>query len=405
MKQKRHGSSCSFCWNRLQYYCRRYGLKHTSIDLLTDLQRGYLVSDSKRLREQVLAEVAAKAARKAARRSRENAAASETSSQSSAPKKRKRDRAKTSEPKQTAKPDSQATSEQVQQKKKKTKWRHEIDNLVRRPCRRRVQQHGARRPCLQRCLHVSQAANGVLSGVVGHPASLQAKCPIASSFSVVLSMEIESGGLEAPLALLLHLPRELITAKVRPTVGPYTEFRVLLCEWKAAKQVSQRGNCMTGIMVEDLADPPKSAEIRKLDAGPTSLSIEYTYCIQFQQGRRGVELYNLVFSDRVRGERILPLDFVTVKTDAKWRLSYRQTQPEKDPLNVAILARRRAKQLSCASPESAHRRGSYMKALLRREREAAKRKAKVLRTRAALAVNLAERSDSSSSSSSNSSAE
>ena len=151
--------------------------------------------------------------------------------------------------------------------------------------------------------------------------------------------------------------------------------------------------------------PTKPAQIKKLDAGPTTLSIEYTYCLQFKRGQRGVELYSLVFSDRISGERILPLSHILIKTDAEWRMSYRKTAPEKDPLNVALLARRREKQLPFASSgkDGACRRTSFMKAMLQRERRAVKQKSKAARTKAVLAVNLAEAADSSSSSSSSSS--
>ena len=68
-------------------------------------------------------------------------------------------------------------------------------------------------------------------------------------------------------------------------------------------------------------DPPPAAPAYKIPAAQ-ALSIEFTYCIQFQRGPHGVELYNLVYSDRVKGERVLPLNFITVNTDAKWMISY-----------------------------------------------------------------------------------
>ena len=149
--------------------------------------------------------------------------------------------------------------------------------------------------------------------------------------------------------------------------------------------------------------PPKPSEIRKLDAGPTELSIKCTYCIQFQRGPHGVELYNLVYSDRVKSERVLPLNFITVKTDANWRMSSWQSAPEKDPWNVALLSRRRAKQLPFAVAHGSGRRDTYLNALLRRERDAAKRKAKAQRTKAVRAVSLADGGDDGSSSNSSSS--
>ena len=83
LRQLHHGSSCHFCWNRLQFFCRKFGIKHISVDALTDLQRGHVISESKSLRDEFMAKKEAKAARGTHKRGRSSSPASSCSDRKS----------------------------------------------------------------------------------------------------------------------------------------------------------------------------------------------------------------------------------------------------------------------------------------------------------------------------------
>ena len=98
---------------------------------------------------------------------------------------------------------------------------------------------------------------------------------------------------------------------------------------------------------------------------------------------------------RTLGSSIGKLKAIKVPCKEDWRLSYRATQPEKNPLNVDLLKRRMAKQSAFIDSSGASRRTNFMQSLLRREKQGAKQKAKYLRQKRALAINLKEGQDSS----------
>ncbi|CAE8655101.1 unnamed protein product [Polarella glacialis] len=98
--------------------------------------------------------------------------------------------------------------------------------------------------------------------------------------------------------------------------------------------------------------PAKPQVIKKLNNSRTKLMIEFTYCIRFDRHRNpqfGIEIKDFVYSDRIVDERNgVPIGDVVCEDikpkEADWRLSYRKTTPEKEPLNVQLLQRRLAHQ-------------------------------------------------------------
>ena len=145
--------------------------------------------------------------------------------------------------------------------------------------------------------------------------------------------------------------------------------------------------------------PSPKTHIFKLDTSLCDIQIEYTYCIFFDRASDGhVRGWNFWYSDRVDkrtlGSSIGKLKAIKVPCKEDWRLSYRATQPEKNPLNVDLLKRRMAKQSAFIDSSGASRRTNFMQALLRREKQGAKQKAKYLRQKRALAINLEEGQDS-----------
>lgn len=156
--------------------------------------------------------------------------------------------------------------------------------------------------------------------------------------------------------------------------------------------------------------PTPKGVLRKLDAQACGLQIEYTYALRFERGPKALEYpicRNFVFSDlfnqKTAGETLSPIRCLETKNADEWRISYRSTEPEKNPLNVALLQRRQAKQGALMDLSKCSRRRTYLETLLRNEKHAASVKAKMMRTKRVLAVNLKEQdSDAESSDSSDS---
>ena len=112
-------------------------------------------------------------------------------------------------------------------------------------------------------------------------------------------------------------------------------------------------------------------------------------------------MINFVYSDRMRGDGE---DLGTVHYEEwqrqfdEWKVSYRKTTPEKNPLNVDLLRRRLEHQKAFKTNVLGIRRNSWLQAHWRKEKKLAKQRVKYSRKKAVLAINLADSDNSSSSS-------
>ena len=52
---KHHGSLCHFCFRKIQFYSRKYELKSLSLSVFSDVQLGFVGSESKAAREEAVA--------------------------------------------------------------------------------------------------------------------------------------------------------------------------------------------------------------------------------------------------------------------------------------------------------------------------------------------------------------
>ena len=157
--------------------------------------------------------------------------------------------------------------------------------------------------------------------------------------------------------------------------------------------------------------PQKQNVCRKLDNTGTGFQIEYSYCVLFERAADRIRGWNFWYSDRCHdrrlGESIGQVVCSESPASEDWRMSYRTSKPEKTPLNVSLLNRRREKQeafMRGTDFAACSRRDSFVQALVRREKQAASSKAKYVRRKRALAVNLREAANSSDSDSDSSSA-
>lgn len=155
-------------------------------------------------------------------------------------------------------------------------------------------------------------------------------------------------------------------------------------------------------------EPAKKEVTRKLDVAGTGLQIEYTYSILLEKvGPGHVRVYNYILSDRVankaHGTLVCRAESVEQKCTDEWRRSYRAVAPEKSPLNVQLLQRRRDKQKHCLELANVTRRDPVLTALRRREARQQHAKKKYERQKRILAVNLKEAASESDESSDSSS--
>ncbi|CAK8992137.1 unnamed protein product [Durusdinium trenchii] len=153
-------------------------------------------------------------------------------------------------------------------------------------------------------------------------------------------------------------------------------------------------------------EPSPKTAVNKLDTAKCDLQIEYTYCVLFSRAAVGhVRGWNFVYGDRIdkrsAGKSIGTIQSISTPCSDEWRRSYRATQPEKNPLNIVLLQRRKEKQQAFVDT-TCSRRSTFMEALCRRERQSAKQKAKYLRRKRVLAINLDDGGSSSDDSSSDS---
>lgn len=154
---------------------------------------------------------------------------------------------------------------------------------------------------------------------------------------------------------------------------------------------------------------PVSKDVcKKLNVTGAGFQIEYTYCVYLDRGLEGhVRVWNRWFSDAEMRRKTLVgrAESSSSKVDADWRYSYRATQPERSPLNIALLQRRRDKQKDFANITGVTRRDPLLVALRKREKRLAHSRRKYQRQKRVLAVNLEEASGSSSSDDSSSTGE
>ena len=100
-----------------------------------------------------------------------------------------------------------------------------------------------------------------------------------------------------------------------------------------------------------------------LDEKAADFMIEYTYCVAVRKDPTqewGAQVYNYVYSDRMlqrgQGARLAPIRRRVWPTGGPgWRLSYRKTAPESEPLNARALQRRLEKQAAYATGPTARR--------------------------------------------------
>ena len=146
--------------------------------------------------------------------------------------------------------------------------------------------------------------------------------------------------------------------------------------------------------------PEPKSECKKLDVSGTGLQIEYTYCVQFDRASGGhVRVWNYWFSDRAAsgkgGDLVGRAKALKSKVTDEWRVSYRAAMPERSPLNIALLQRRKEKQQAFADLTRVSRRDPFLVALRKREKRQEHQKRKYQRQKRVLAVNLEEASASS----------
>ncbi|CAK9057397.1 Uncharacterized protein SCF082_LOCUS30952, partial [Durusdinium trenchii] len=157
-------------------------------------------------------------------------------------------------------------------------------------------------------------------------------------------------------------------------------------------------------------EPESKTFCKKFDTAGLELQIEYTYCLLLERARAGhVRVVNYVFSDRESagkaGVTVGRAECTIQKCTDEWRRSFRAQQPEKNPLNVALLQRRLHKQRTFADIGPVSRRDSRLVELRKREKRAAHARSKYLRQKRVFAVNLKEDSTSSDETDSSSSTE
>ena len=159
-------------------------------------------------------------------------------------------------------------------------------------------------------------------------------------------------------------------------------------------------------------NPAKPSEAFGLDEKAADFMIEYTYCIAVRKDPTqewGVQVHNYVYSDRMLqrgqgpGTRLAPIRRRAWPTgDPGWRLSYRKTEPESEPLNLRALQRRLEKQAAYATGPTA-RRDAVVEKVRKLEAQAARSLAKAGRQRKQAASLLGSSSSSASSDASSSS--
>ena len=98
--------------------------------------------------------------------------------------------------------------------------------------------------------------------------------------------------------------------------------------------------------------------------------------------------------------RALPRDLDT--GEAGWRMTWRKTKPEKEPLNVALLQRRLERQMDAKGCRTCRHESDVVK-IVRAEKAAVHKRRKELRLKEVVAANLEGAGDSQSSADSNSS--
>lgn len=157
-------------------------------------------------------------------------------------------------------------------------------------------------------------------------------------------------------------------------------------------------------------EPESKTFCKKFDTAGLELQIEYTYCLLLERARAGhVRVVNYVFSDRESagkaGVTVGRAECTIQKCTDEWRRSFRAQQPEKNPLNVALLQRRLHKQRTFADIGPVSRRDSRLVELRKREKRAAHARSKYLRQKRVFAVNLKADSTSSDETDSSSSTE
>ena len=149
----------------------------------------------------------------------------------------------------------------------------------------------------------------------------------------------------------------------------------------------------------------------KLDHKVADFAIETTYCVSVRRNPvqpAGVSILDYTYSDRW-GTRGLGKSIGNVNSvrydigDEGWRLSYRVKEPDAEPLNVALLLRRLEKQ-RFAKGRRTPRHDTAFARLRKEERRNARRRAKEMRIRRHLAIDLEEASASGSCSSGSDSA-
>ena len=157
-------------------------------------------------------------------------------------------------------------------------------------------------------------------------------------------------------------------------------------------------------------NPAKPSEAFGLDEKAADFMIEYTYCVAVRKDPTqewGVQVYNYVYSDRMlqrgQGARLAPIRRRVWPTgDPGWRLSYRKTAPESEPLNARALQRHLEKQAAYATGPTA-RRDSVVEKARKLEAQAARSLAKAGRRQKQVASFLGSSSSSASGDASSSS--
>ena len=100
--------------------------------------------------------------------------------------------------------------------------------------------------------------------------------------------------------------------------------------------------------------PPKPREFQCLDVSALDFKVEYTYCVFFRKTENRkypVMMLDYTYSDRllqdVQVQELGAATVITKQSAEEWRLSYRQDEPEKDPLPEALLQRRLNHHAAC----------------------------------------------------------
>ena len=155
--------------------------------------------------------------------------------------------------------------------------------------------------------------------------------------------------------------------------------------------------------------PSKPRQFQYLDISGLDFKVEYTYCVFFRKTENKkypVMMRKYIYSDRLlKGEHVEDLGaarIINKESAEEWRVSYRQDEPEKEPLPESLLRRRLDHQRHVKSREPTSRRSSDLERMLALENARKRKQAKAKRERQVFACSSDSSSGSSSSSSSSS---